>query len=61
MEKDRMRKQQGTDDQTLTMDVSIGQSQSIQGAGNMLLVWLVLDSPLSQCQRSTQETDCPRL
>ena len=24
---------------------SIGQSQSLQGAGNVLLVWLVLNSP----------------
>ena len=27
----------------------------------MLLVWLVLNSPLSQCQCSSQENDCPRL
>ena len=40
---------------------SIGQSQSLQGGGDMLLVWFVLVSPLSQCQCSTQEADCPRL
>ena len=39
--------------------LGIGLSQSLQGARNMLLVWLVLDSPLSQCQRSAQETRCP--
>ena len=38
--------------------LSIGQSQSLQGAGSMLLVWLVLDHPLSQCQCSAQETGC---
>ena len=36
--------------------LSIGQSQGLQGAGNMLLVWLVLNSPLSMsvfCPRSS--------
>ena len=40
--------------------LGIGQFQSLQGAGNILLLWLVLDSPLSQCQCSAQETRCPR-
>ena len=40
---------------------SVGQSQNLQGARSMLLVWLVLHSPLSHCQCSSQETDCPRI
>ena len=42
-------------------NLRIGQSQSLQGARDMQLVWFVLDSPLSQCQCSGQEADCPRL
>ena len=38
-----------------------GQSQNLQSSVNMLLVWLVLNSPLSQYQCSSQETDCPEL
>ena len=38
-----------------------GQSQSLQGTRDMLLVWFVLDSPLSQRQCAAQEADCPRL
>ena len=37
---------------------SVGQSHNLQGVGeDMLLVWLVLNSPLSQCQCSSQETE----
>ena len=35
--------------------LSIGQSQSLQSAGNMLLVWLVLDSPIE-----AMSVFCPR-
>ena len=38
-----------------------GESQYLQGAGNMLQTQFVLDSPLFQCKCSTQEADCPRL
>ena len=38
---------------------SIGQPQSLQGTGNVLLVWLVLYSPLSQRQCSAQEARSP--
>ena len=38
-----------------------GQPQCFQCAGNMLLVRFVLNSPLSQCQRSAQDGCCPRL
>ena len=36
--------------------LGIVQSQGLQGAGYVLLVWLVLDSPLSQRQCPAQET-----
>ena len=40
---------------------SVSSAQSLRRTRNVLLVWLVLDSPLSQSQCSTQEAYCPRL